>query len=244
MTRPIPTTGAIAAADLPDRAAVAAAVERLRPHLDPHACDAVAHALGHHGRRGRREVREPPVHRIVQGAWCAQPPARPAAGGWCGGSVGGKPRPGGGPPCRPAGNRRRHRHAGRHSLREGGENPGGGGPVPARRRRRARGRDHRPAAGRGGGTHARASLRRPRRHRRSGNGRPGGARPVPRPRHGGRPGGWWGTGGGCRCRAGGDRGRGGGGPGGAASPATRAPGEAPPWPMASPSGSSAPSQRR
>ncbi len=78
------------------------------------------------GRRRRGQVREPAVHRLVQGPGGAQPAAQPDRGGAPrrrGGRVGRQPRAGRGPPRRPAGHRRHHRDAGVHAVPQGQAHP-------------------------------------------------------------------------------------------------------------------------
>ena len=103
-----------------------------------HAERPVAHAVGGARHRDRREVREPAVHRGLQGARRAQqaPDAdRGRAAVRRRRHVGRQPRPGGGPPRHPARHRGHHRDAGAHAVREGAAHRGARRPRRAARRR-------------------------------------------------------------------------------------------------------------
>ena len=88
----------------------------------------------------RRQVREPPVHRVVQGPGRAQPAAHPDRRGASRRRrrrVGRQPRPGRRPPRRPPRHRRHDRDAGVHPVRQGRAH------ARPRRDGRAQGRDGR-----------------------------------------------------------------------------------------------------
>ena len=96
------------------------------------------HAVGDARLRDLAEVREPAVHRLVQGARRAQPPRRPDAGRAPARRhrhVGRQPRAGRRLSRPAARHSRDHRHAGRHADGEGREH------AAARRRGDRRGRD-------------------------------------------------------------------------------------------------------
>ena len=113
---------------------VQAARERLAGQIVAHALPAVAHALGHHRGRDLAEVREPAIHRLVQGARRAEPAGAADAGAGGrrrGRDVGRQPRAGRGL-SRPAARHPGHdRDAAAHAVREGREH------APVRRPRRA-----------------------------------------------------------------------------------------------------------
>ena len=99
---------------------------RHRRQRGAHAHDVLADPVGHHRRPGVAEVREPAVHRLLQGPRRAQPaPAahRRRADARRRRHVGRQPRPGRRLPRRPPRHPRHHRHAPRHALREGGATP-------------------------------------------------------------------------------------------------------------------------
>ena len=128
-----------------------------RPHAVPSLGDAERDFRG----RPLPEVREPAIHRLVQGPGRLCPPRRPRRGpapgrGHC--AVGRQPCPGGCLSRRADGRAGHHRHAGGDAVQQG---PGGG--VPRREgdsegRERIRGRGVHSRARGGGGPDLRASL--------------------------------------------------------------------------------------
>ena len=157
-------------------------------HALPAQRDAVAHRQGRH----LGQVREPAVHRLVQGARRAQHAAAAHARGTQARRhrhVGRQPRPGRGLSRRPARHSRHHRHAVLHAQHEGRAHAR---PWRARRparRHPGRGRRRGASPGRRREAGVRASLRRSAHHRGPGHDRARNAAGRAGARHPGGPGG-------------------------------------------------------